>query len=465
MAGETDLKLGDEVTEAEGTESTEPTTADQAITRLAALLGPPFGPPNTEGLTVFPSEELDTLSPERLAELDAIVDRAISLDTTDSKFGANLIELFLASLKDLAPEERAVFERKFVLRVLFECKACISQAPSFKELDEAKMEEGLLLKLEQSIRGADALMKILQNLSDLLSHKRESPLADIAKNVIHDQGSVSSLINWGQLYMIGVTRDDESKRSLAISELRTRLDLGKELLQKIYDANIAIVTGSFNLQTTSIPDCLEPVWVRVLNRNGNHYQHRIGQHPEKDYVTLDLNSMPEEIITDEAAIAIVLFNLLKNAVQKGSDGTAILIQGREVNGDCLELLVRDLGQRVDIKRLRSSVMKAARAKQQNGQELRQVEASLLDPHWNAYVPESALMGELFSRSISFSHEGDEGSGLAIVKALVQGLNGDVRIVNHLEGGVELRITLPNTKERNPIKRVQMVNAALFANLN
>ncbi|MBI4231586.1 hypothetical protein HY605_00015 [Candidatus Peregrinibacteria bacterium] len=431
---------------------------DTKAAELFELIGPPFGPENQEGITTFQSVDHALIPLEREAAITEAIDQALALDRTDKDFGTNLHRYFDAYLGTLSPQEQALFEQRLALRFLDECKWSLAAVPSAANLLAEPLDQGLLKASDLTLRKGSNLIYVLGNIADIL--KSGQALGDIARNVAHDQGTITNLANFFSLLANG----NDKQKALAESELRLRLDLAKELLQAIYAANSCIVSGQFNLADVDVPACLEPILIRILNRADNNYTFRINQGAQTGFITLDLTGMPDEIIADEAALTVILFNLLKNAVDKSDkQGMPILIKGRELNGNCLEISVRDFGNPIDIKKLRTRLTKTAREGQQAGRLLSRLETCLLDPHLSPLVPESAMTNALFSRTLSLSASG-EGTGLSIVKSLVHGLNGDVRINNHPDGGVEVLITLPNTREKDPIARSQMVNAALLENL-
>ena len=223
----------------------------------------------------------------------------------------------------------------------------------------------------------------------------------------------------------------------------------------ILNANISISTGEYKFSNASLRDVLMQAARPIVNSG---YALREGKFRDisKGVVTVDANPIIKARV-DVPALMVAVFNLLKNSVRvAGEEKIGILVRARLTSYDCVTIEVMDTGAGVDFVKIGRIEVEAARVAELDEQKLTPFQAKLLNG--------SANMEDLATRLMEFgkSFSGSSGVGLATVRTIVDGHGGAISLANREEGGLCVKILLPDSESDLPADRIRQVHNAQVA---
>lgn len=223
----------------------------------------------------------------------------------------------------------------------------------------------------------------------------------------------------------------------------------------ILNANISISTGEYKFSNASLRDVLMQAARPIVNSG---YTLREGKFRDiaKGVVTVDANPIIEARV-DVPALMVAVLNLLKNSVRvAGEEKIGILVRARLTPYDCVTIEVIDTGTGVDFVKIGRIEVEAARVAELDEKKLTPFQAKLLNG--------SADMEDLAARLMEFgkSFSGSSGVGLATVRTIVDGHGGAISLANREEGGLCVKILLPDSESDLPADRIRQVHNAQVA---
>jgi len=383
---------------------------------------------------------------------------------------AGIYKVMEDKVKNLSDQELMVFELILVKKTLKTVVETLGQIPSLEDLSKNDFNQGdcdeALEKLYVSYNALNALDIYAEEME---KNKGSAFLSKIVSSQLHhDQGSMVQGISSSMDYYLGVREDypeDEMEDTLneAFHNLEIKWDIGIQLLKDIFSSNLAIIEGQFELKKFNLKQALMP----AIQSNASRFKYKVqdSNTPGDPYeqpgtITADID--PDmEIYGVPEGLSIIIYNLIKNPIKIShiykDKLIAVVISAEEVDG-CISIFVRDTGTGISYDDKRDYFIQEAERKINSKESLSLVEELLIDETWGGKVSPDALNQLLFQRGVSSS--GGTGVGLDIVKSIIEGHQGSVRIYNHPQYGAGVQFLIPNTDSTDPTLRKQMIENAL-----
>jgi signal transduction histidine kinase/PAS domain-containing protein len=248
-------------------------------------------------------------------------------------------------------------------------------------------------ELEESNRAIQEASRLKSEFLANMSHELRTPL--------------NAIIGFSEFLSDGTAGPITEKQHECLSHVLTS---GRHLLRLISDVLDLAKVESGKLDLFPVDFCLREELDEVCS-----VARALAQEKEID-VSLECDAAPERVTLDAQKLKQVLFNLLANAVKFTDDGGSIRVTARALEGDCLEICVRDSG--IGIRQQDLS---------QLFQEFRQLDTPA-----------------------GRRHEGT-GLGLVLTKRLVESQHGRISVESELGRGSVFRVVLPRVLRDGPAR--------------
>lgn len=353
---------------------------------------------------------------------------------------------------DDAPIEGVVhFSENPVVAMVGEMKRLASLIPSYASIEASGFDKTLV---------ANANNQILQLNQYLISLRAEKGMKHSIDRFEHDQNNVMVVILSG-MELLNMYCESGMTPSVSVLEmLKSEFDRSVSLFLRNCSVSIALATRDYNYVQTNLRSGLVDGFSYLAGRRG--YELMLGDSSTPIKQGAIMVDIPDTLSpgVDIDCLVIALDNLLRNSMDiasRRSEGkVAIKISARLTPYDCVEIVVRDTGSGLKYFALFEKYLREAHAKMSNSEELTSFDNLML----RHTVTHPDIAAKLFERGESPS--GSTGLGLSTVKDIIDGHDGHIEIDNHPDGGVSVRILIPDTDSKDRVERARILTTARLA---
>lgn len=404
--------------------------------------------------------------------IDSLLDRVIDIqnlfnidDTFEvRKEKLNLkkekYEEIMAEAMEMSDNDFDLFDRLHAVRILETVLENLKSLPTYHDALISNNQSKLLSEFVFSIKKQLFLCGFLQGFDCYANGKGEVGKI-MAANFYHDAfGPYCALRDIPDF--MSKSPDCFNDTELLVELCYAMEDLRKFVTQTL-EANLAIAKSKYELKPFSPNHEFYSLLRMLSSRFKLTLTEKRSSFPTENKQIIKLIVEENTVCTgDSSAIALVLYNIVKNPLKVASFSrkeipSVDISIGNSIGGLCTSIFIRDTGLGFSFDDLTKKFTKEAFTKLERGESLQFVEECLIDEAMCDHVPPKAMADHLCNRGASFA--GGTGIGLALAKDIIEnGHQGAVRLYNHPSMGAGVQILLPNTdnsfspKERRQITR-------------
>lgn len=323
-----------------------------------------------------------------------------------------------------------VATEKPAITQLVELIGITNSIPSFKDIEAADFNIDIIEDAEEKLR------ILLQYVS-----KGGEGASLVDKRMQHDlRNSFIPVLGGIGLVKAGINTER--------TKFLSYIDSLKNRIIRVIRTNIALLRDKPNLEEAGLLEPVKNGAQDAINSNtGVQYViNEKGEIKENGTITLDIPRSLKGWI-DASSISIAIYNLVSNSIKAANKTlVAINIRVRELNSGCIQITVEDSGEGFNFPKIKKELAQHIAQKEQRGLTISDIERKIIQHQ----ATTADLTNQLFEVGVSAS--GSTGIGLSTVKAIVFNMHGEIQMGNNPDGGAYTKITIPNTKETDPVAR-------------